>query len=149
MNETLVYDAARDASAGLISTIATLCIIGGFALMAVPMVLMMRRQREKRRRGAIGLGVLAGLAVAVVFGFRTLDRMTSATSSTQSIEGVIGAVSPTLLTVGGLKVMYSCADTSHCPGIAVGDRARVEYVDDSGPETDALAVRVWRRSATR
>ena len=147
MNETLVYDAARDAAIGLsITAIATACIVAGFVLMAVPTMLTMRRQPDKRRRGLATLATLAALAVGVVIGFRILDTVTGGARPDETIEGVVGAVSPTLFTVGGMKVMVSCADTARCPGVAPGDYARVGYVEDSGPETDALATHIWKRT---
>ncbi len=145
--ETLVYDAARDAGGWMtINNIAAACIVAGLALLAVPVVMSIRREPERRARGFIRLGAVAVLAVVLVVGLRMLDSFSTSTARTESIEGVIGSVSPKLLTVGGMKVMYSCADTAHCPGVVRGDRARVAYVDDSGPETDALAVRIWKLS---
>ena len=147
MTETLVYDAARDAAGGLtLNNIATAAVVLGLILMSVPMVVAMRRNPAKRARSAVGLGFMAVLAVAVVFGLRTLDSITRNDGNAESIEGVIGSVSPKLFTVGGMKVMISCADAARCPGVAVGDRARVAYVEDSGPETDALAVRIWKQT---
>lgn len=144
MDGTLVYDAVRDGGGWSISSIATALILVGFALMAIPAIRTIRKQPEKRTRGFVGLGMLGLLAAGVVFGFSALDAKTASLAKEDTIEGVIGSIKPKLITVGLMKVMISCADLTHCPGIAVGDYARVAYVDDSGPETDALATRIWK-----
>ncbi len=150
MNETLVYDAARDGGGGWsIGSISTVCIVLGFVLMALPTIQMMRKRPDKRSRGALTLGLLAVFGVAVAVGLQQLDTATTSTAREETIEGVIGSIKPKLITVGLMKVMISCADTTRCPGVAVGDYARVAYVDDSGPETDALATRIWKLPAPR
>ena len=148
MNETLVYDAARDGTWFTTTNIASLAIAAGLLLMAVPTILMMRRQPQKRARGAIGLGLIALIAVGVLFGLPMLDKATAdhANADATTIEGVIGSVTPKLITVGIMKVMVACGSSAACPGVAVGDRVRVEFIDDSGPETDALATHIWKRS---
>ena len=148
MNETLVYDAARDAGGGLsIGTLGTAAIILGFILMCVPTVQLIRKRPEKRLRGLIGLGLIAVIAVASLFGLPALEARSMRQAKATTIEGVIGSVSPKLITVGIMKVMVSCSDTTRCPGVAPGDRVRVEFIDDSGPETDALATHIWKRSS--
>lgn len=147
MNEMLVYDAARDAGGGLsISTLATAAIVVGFVLMAIPTVMMVIKQPEKRMRGLAGLGVVAVLAAGFLFYLPTINSGAGSTAPSTTIEGVIGSVSPKLITVGIMKVMVSCADTTRCPGVVPGDRVRVEFIDDSGPETDALATHIWKRT---
>ena len=147
MTETLVYDSARDAAGGLtLDNIATAAIVLGVVLMCVPILLAMRREPAKRGRNAARLAALVVVALALVLGLRTLDAASNDPSHTETIEGQVGPVSPKLITVGGIKVMVSCADATHCPGVAPGDTARVAYVEDSGPETDALAVRIWKRT---
>ena len=147
MNEALVYDSAHDAATALpVGGIATICIVVGMALMSVPIVRMIRRQPEKRVRGFAGLGVMALIALGVVFGLPMLEAGISDGDHPETIEGVVGTVSPTLLTVGGMKIMVSCADAARCPGVRTGDNARVAYVEDSGPETDGLATRIWKLS---
>lgn len=149
MNETLVYDAARDAAGGLftIDNIATACIVVGFALISIPTIQSIRRNPERRVRGLIGLGTVALIAFGFLFGLRTLNAATMRNAHTENIEGVIGSITPKLLTVGGIKVMYSCASTANCPGVSVGDMARVAIVDDDGPETSALASKIWKLPA--
>lgn len=147
--DTLVYDAARDAGGWLaFDNVAAACIVVGIALLAIPTIMSIRRQPERRVRGLVRLGAMVVLAAALVIGLRMLDSYSASTARTESVEGVIGSITPKLLTVGGLKVMYSCADTAYCPGVIRGDRARVAYVDDSGPETSALAVRIWKLSGS-
>lgn len=130
------------------ATLATAAIVIGLILMAVPTMLMIRRQPEKRVRGFIGLGLIALIGVGVLVGLPKLDQATTehAAASATTIEGVIGSVTPKLITVGIMKVMVACGSSPVCPGVAVGDRVRVEFVDDSGPETDALATHIWKRS---
>lgn len=148
MEGTLVYDSARDAATEFsIGTLGLIAVIVGMLLMAVPLIRTVRRQPEKRTRGVIGLGLLAVIGLAAVFGGPMLETSISASVKPQDIEGVIGTVSPKLFTVGGMKVMVSCADAARCPGVKPGDYARVAYVDDSGPETDALATKIWKLPA--
>ena len=146
MQETLVYDSARDAASGLsIMNLGTAAIVIGLLLMAIPTIQLMRRDPAKRTRGLLGLGLLALIGVGVVTMLQQLDTRVAA-RSTQEIKGIVSSVTPKLLTVGGIKIMYSCAATATCPGVQTGDLARVAVVDDSGPETSALAVRIWRQS---
>lgn len=99
-------------------------------------------QPEKRRSSLIRLGATALVAVAVVFGLRALDAASTSTAGAETIEGVVGLVSPKLLMVGGMNVMVSCADAARCPGVAAGNTTWVAYVADGGPWTDTLAIRI-------
>ncbi len=145
MEGTLVYDSARDAAAGFsIGTIGLVCVVVGMLLMALPLVRIIQRQPEKRVRGVVGLGFLAVIGLVAVFAGPMPWTSPLESVKPQTIEGVIGLVSPKLFTVGGMKVMVSCADAARCPGVKLGDNARVAYVDDSGPETDALAIKIWK-----
>lgn len=151
MDGTLVYDAALDASGYSVGTIGLICVVAGLLLMAVPTIRTIQRQPERRVRGFVGLGLLTVIGLFAVFGEPVLEAQLGGPVKEDTIEGVIGAVTPTLFTVGGMKVMISCADAAKCPGVNNGDYARVAYVDDSGPETDALAHKIWKlpRSARR
>ncbi len=145
MEPTLVYDAARDSGFNFdIGTIGTIAIVGGLILMSVPLWQTLLRQPAKRARAIAGLVLFAVIGAGAVF---ALPKLGGLPSDPETIEGYVGQVSPSLISVGGIKVMVKCGNTATCPGVKRGDYARVAYVEDMGPETSALGKKIWTMPA--